>query len=112
LNKEIINVGPEGEVTINELAKNILEELAPDPGQRIKLNPIYLPSRPQEVKYAFSSYQKAKLLLNYEPKTNLAEGLKKMIAWAKEIGYEEPKYLSEIELPSVNIPRTWKEKLI
>ncbi|MDP2586426.1 MAG: GDP-mannose 4,6-dehydratase, partial [Candidatus Komeilibacteria bacterium] len=112
LNGEIINVGPEEEITIKELSDIVLEEFFPDPADRKKFAPIHLAERPQEVKNAFSSNQKAKQLLNYQPKTALKDGLKQMIAWARQIGYEKPKYLDQLELDSPNMPKTWKDKLI
>ncbi|MFA6304909.1 MAG: NAD-dependent epimerase/dehydratase family protein [Patescibacteria group bacterium] len=112
LHQEIINIGPEEEITINELSNIILEEFFPQAEDRAKFDPIHLPDRPQEVKNAFSSNQKAKQLLNYEPKTPLRDGLRQMLVWAREVGYEQPKYLDNLELETVDTPRTWKERLI
>lgn len=112
LHQEAINIGPEEEITIKELSDVILEEFFPNAEDRIKFAPIHLPDRPQEVKNAFSANKKAKQLLNYQPKTKLREGLQQMLAWARSIGYEKPKYLDSLELESANTPRTWKEKLI
>lgn len=112
MHKEIINIGPEEEITIKELSDIVLEEFFPRAADRSKFAPIYLPERPQEVKNAFSANKKAMALLNYQPKTPLREGLRQMLVWARTIGYEKPKYLDSLELESANTPRTWKEKLI
>jgi len=60
----------------------------------------------------YSSYQKAKQLLNYEPLIDLEKGIREMIKWAKEIGWEQPVYLEALELENDSTPKTWKEKLI
>ncbi len=112
LHQEIINIGPEDEITINELSKIILEEFFPNAEDRAAFTPIHLPDRPKEVENAFLSNHKARKLLNYAPKTSLREGLRQMLVWARAIGYEKPKYLDSLELESANTPRTWKEKLI
>ena len=112
LHGEIINVGPEREVTVKEAAELILNEFFSSEEERDKFKPIHLPERPNEVRNAYSSYQKAKQLLNYEPLTDLEKGIREMIKWAKEIGWEQPVYLEALELENDSTPKTWKEKLI
>ena len=61
---EVINIGPDEEfVTINELAETIADIL------HFKLEPIYLPDRPQEVKEANCASDKARRLLGYSTGT-------------------------------------------
>ena len=66
LNKQVINIGPDEEfVTINkvaELCSNITG---------VNLTPIYKKDRPQEVKHAICSADKARKLLHYETKVSL-----------------------------------------
>jgi UDP-glucose 4-epimerase len=112
LNGEIFNVGPEEEITINELARIVIEEFFETEKARKDITPIHLSERPQEVKFAYSSSKKARRLLNYQPKIKLKEGIKRCIIWAKDIGYEKPKYLDELELVSQSMPITWKDRLI
>ena len=114
LHGEIINIGPgpEEAVTINELAKTVLSVFFGGGTIPKKFLPVYFSDRPQEVKNAFSTHDKAKKMLGYRPKTKLKEGIKKMIEWARILGYQKPIYLEEIELTSNNIPKTWKKKLI
>lgn len=114
LNREIINIGPgpEEAVTINELAKIVLDTFFEGKAAPKKLLPVYFPDRPQEVKHAFSTHDKAKKLLDYCPKVKLREGIRKMIEWARILGYQKPIYLEEIELTSNSIPKTWEKKLI
>lgn len=114
LNGEIINIGPgkETAVTLSKLADTILEVFFGRLDYSTRFKPTYLPSRPREVKLAFCSSAKAERLLKYKYKNSLEDGVKKMVSWAKEIGYQKPIYLREIELISDDIPQTWEKKLI
>lgn len=105
-NKQIINVGPEKEYTINQLAKIILKAFDS------KIKPIYLADRPREVKEAYCSAQKAKEMLGFKDKTSLTEGIEKMVKWAKTVGYTKPLYLKDLELENEQTPKTWSKKLI
>ena len=61
LNKQTINIGPDEEfVTINKIAE-ICSNLT-----GVNLQPIYKKDRPQEVKHATCSANKARSLLNYK----------------------------------------------
>ncbi len=113
-NKEIINLGPgpETAVTINKLANVVLKEFFDSNKTINDMKPKRLPSRPREVKNAFSSCSKAKKLLGFKDKTSLGKGIRSMIKWARKMGHQKPKYLDEIELPTKNMPKTWKKKLI
>jgi UDP-glucose 4-epimerase len=104
---QIINIGPDKEYTINELAENILKIAGAE-----HLKPKYLPSRPKEVKNAWCTNKKAKHLLGYKDSISLQEGLKKMWDWAKEKGLVDFKYLKSLELDSKDTPETWRNKLI
>lgn len=103
---EIINIGPDEEfVTINELAKKIAELLD------FNLKPIYKKGRPQEVKLATCSANKARKLLGYETKTSLEEGLKEMIEYIKKRGTKQFRYHLALEIINEKTPETWKDKL-
>lgn len=107
LNREIVNIGPDEEfVTVNDLAKLIAESLD------FKLKPIYVPSRPQEVKNAGCVADKARRLLNYKTTTDLREGVKQTIEWIKERGARPFKYHLKLEIISNKTPDTWKKKLM
>lgn len=103
---ETINIGPDEEfITINELAKTIAELLSFD------LEPIYMPGRPQEVKDATCSADKARRLLGYDTKVSLREGLYQMIEYIKDRGPRPFRYHLEVEIKNELTPRTWKERL-
>ena len=107
LNGEIINIGPDEEfVTINELAQTIAKII------KFDLHPIYVLDRPNEIKYATCSSEKARRLLDYKTQTTLEMGIKQMIDDIKKRGPKDFRYNYEIEINNENTPETWKNKLI
>ena len=107
LNKETINIGPDEEfVTINkisEICSNITG---------VNLNPIYKKDRPQEVKHATCSADKARDLLGYKTKVNLREGIQKTFDYIKKRGIRPFDYNINIEINNDLTPSTWKNKEI
>ena len=104
---EIINIGPDEEpTTVKELAKIIIEEMD------FKEDEIHMPARPQEVKYAYCSADKARKLLGYKTTTTLREGVKKFVAWAKGKGPQQLQYWDQFEIKSKKIPEVWSKKLL
>ncbi len=103
---ETINIGPDEEfITINELAEKVSNQL------KFNLNPTYVKSRPQEVSFATCSADKARKLLNYETKTDLETGLKKMISYIRNKGTKKFRYHLDLEIINSKTPETWKNKL-
>jgi UDP-glucose 4-epimerase len=106
-NKQVINIGPDNEfISILELANKIADLMS------FKLDPIFVPARPQEVEFANCSADKARKILNYNPKVTLEEGLKEMISWIKIKGPKPFEYHLPIEIYNESTPKTWTEKLI
>lgn len=106
-NGEIFNVGPDEEfVTINVLAETIAKYLD------FRLAPIYVPQRPNEVKYAMCSSDKARKYFNYSTKTSFEEGIKEMVSEMRKVGPQEFVYNYEIEIANEHTPRTWVKRLI
>lgn len=104
---EVINVGPDdNSISILELANLIARILD------FKLEPIFMPDRPQEVKHASCSADKARKLLNYEAKIDVETGLREMIEYIKTQGTKEFTYDHRIEILTEKTPRTWIEKII
>ena len=107
LNREIINIGPDEEfVTINkiaELCSNITG---------INLSPIYKKDRPQEVKHATCSADKARLLLKYKTQVSLKEGIEKTFKYINERGVKPFDYNINIEINNELTPTTWTKKEI
>ena len=77
----VINVGPDEEViTINELASKICKIT------NFKVDFKFLTYRPQEVKHAVCSSNKARKILDYGTKVSLEDGLNSMVEYIKQRG--------------------------
>lgn len=104
---EVINVGPDN----NEISiKSLAEQIAQITGFSGRF--IYVPERPQEVKHASCSANKARKLLGYQPKVGLKEGLIEMVDYIKGRGVKEFEYTLPLEIVSEKTPATWTNKLI
>lgn len=107
IKNEIFNIGPDEEfITILELAQTIAELL------NFPLDPIFVPGRPQEVRFATCSADKARNMLGYCTQYRLRDGLEEMIAYIKEIGPREFNYNHVLEIVTHKTPVTWLKKLI
>lgn len=109
---EIFNIGPIEEHSINDLAEVVLREFFSDGNIPDSLKPKYLPMRPLEVINAWCTADKAKRVLGYQSSINLAEGVKRMVEWAKKMGPQKFKYLENLEIITDKTPSTWVEKLM
>jgi UDP-glucose 4-epimerase len=106
VNGQLINIGPDEEfVTINQLAAIIAEIL------HFKLDPVYVPGRPQEVELATCSAAKARHLLGYKTEHSLREGLEEMVEWIQKRGPKKFKYTFDIEIENALTPKTWTNKM-
>ena len=107
LSGEIINIGPDDEVTtINQLARTLADLLSFD------LHPIYVADRPQEVRSATCSADKARRLLGYRTRVSLSDGLQSMLQWIREHGPRPFQYHLPIEIDSPLVPATWRDRLL
>lgn len=112
-NGKIINIGPSQEYSINEMAKVVIKNFFPDGKISAHLRPKYLPDRPQEVKEAYCTNDVAQQVLGYKTTVVLEEGVRRMIAWAKELGPQPFHYLQDgMEIETEDVPLAWKKKLI
>ena len=104
---EIINIGPDEEfVTINKIAE-ICSNVT---GSNLK--PEHYPDRPQEVKHATCSSNKARKLLKYKTTTNLREGIKKTFEYIKNKGPKKFNYYVDLEIVNDLTPKAWVDKKI
>ena len=78
----------------------------------VNLKPIYKKDRPQEVKHATCSADKARLLLNYKTTVSLNEGIKRTFDYIKQRGTRPFDYNIKIEIDNDLTPSTWKNKEI
>jgi UDP-glucose 4-epimerase len=104
---EVINLGPDANfVTINELASRIAKLLEFD------LDPIYLPDRPKEVRFANCSADKARMLLDYNPITPLDTTLTRMIEFVKGRGTKDFDFYLPVEIVNNLTPKTWIDQTV
>ena len=107
LNKQIINIGPDEEfITINKVFE-ICSNIA---GSNLK--PIYRKDRPQEVKHATCSSDKARKLVNYQTKTDLYNGILKTFQYVKRRGPKPFSYYINLEIENELTPYSWVNKEI
>jgi UDP-glucose 4-epimerase len=105
VNGEVLNLGSNEVVTINEACKLLLELMGSD------FQPEYLPPRSGEVKNAFCTIEKSVKLLGYETRHPIRVGLQKMIEWARKVGPQRPTYTFPLEITK-NAPKVWIERSI
>tara|TARA_B100000959_G_scaffold101586_1_gene107207 strand:- start:265 stop:1269 length:1005 start_codon:yes stop_codon:yes gene_type:complete len=102
---ETINIGPDEEfITVNELFSKLANIM------KFNLDPIYTDDRPNEVKHAFCSSEKARKLLNYSTSITLDDSLKKIIEFIKKEGTKKFDYNYELEIINDKTPSVWKKK--
>ncbi len=103
---ETINIGPDEDViSIKDLSYKILQILNSD------LEPIFVDPRPQEVKIAHCSADKARKLLSYDTTVNLDASIAKIANWITEVGPKKFRYHLDIEIMNEKTPKTWKDRL-
>lgn len=101
-----INIGPDEQpVTINELYRTIAQVVGWEGF------PMYVKGRPQEVRVALCSSEKARRMLGYETKVSLADGLRRMAVWMNERGTRPFDYHLPLEIVSDKTPETWTKRL-
>jgi UDP-glucose 4-epimerase len=106
IKSEIINIGPDEEfISINTLYKILCNKLG------FNQKPIYAKDRPNEVKYATCSADKARKILNYKTTVSLDKSLDKLINFIKIKGPKNFVYNYDIEINNEKTPKTWAKKL-
>ena len=106
IKSQIINIGPDEEViTIKELFEKI--------SNKMKFNqpPRYFKDRPNEVKFASCSSNKARTLLGYKTTIDLDTSIDKLINFVKKKGPKEFKYGYKLEIDNDITPETWKNRI-
>jgi UDP-glucose 4-epimerase len=103
----VVNIGPDEEfVSILSLAGRLARIIGFD------LDPIFMPGRPQEVKDANCSADRARELLGYSTSTSLDAGLTELVEWIAAHGPKPFDYHLPIEFATAATPRTWTDQLI
>ena len=103
---QVINIGPdESPITILNLAERLADIIG------FELQPIFMPGRPQEVRVALCSSDKARKLLGYKTTVTLDQGLSALVDWVRP-RVKEFEYHLPIEIDSDLTPKTWTQRLI
>jgi UDP-glucose 4-epimerase len=103
---QVVNKGPDEECTsINELYRLLSNKL------KFNLEPKYLEDRPNEVKEATCSADKARKILGYKTSVSLDESLEKIINYIRKKGPRDFQYNYLLEIINEKTPTAWKEKL-
>lgn len=104
--ERVFNLGPDtGDVSINQLAQTLCEVIG------VPFDPLYMPARPQEVKHATCSAERARRLLGYTSKTSLKEGLALLVQAINNKGTKSFQYHMSLEITK-GAPKTWTDRLI
>lgn len=107
IKNDTFNIGPDEEfVTIKSLAETIITELD------FSGQPLYMPDRPKEIKYATCNADKARQVLGYTTSTSFIEGLRSTIEYIKWRGAKPFDYSYPLEIINEYTPTTWSEKLM
>ena len=99
---EVFNVGADTPHGVGRLARLVGEAMGVEPDIR------YLPAR-NEVVHAYSSHDKVRAIFDCPPETPLEEGLRRMAAWARQVGARQSAPFGKIEIPR-NLPPTWQRE--
>ena len=103
---QVVNIGPDEEfISINELYHLLCNKL------KFNLEPKFLEDRPNEVKEATCSSNKARKLLDYQTTVTLDKSLDKIINYIKKNGVKDFEYNYPLEILNEKTPVAWKEKL-
>ena len=75
---EVINVATGGRISLNTLFATIRDLVA------ARVEPVYAPPRPGDVKDSQADISKARRVLRYEPSVSFEEGLARTVAWYRD----------------------------
>jgi UDP-glucose 4-epimerase len=103
----VFNIGPDHgtEITIEELAHVVHKYF------NAETQIINVPERPREVKDAWVSTEKAKILLDYTTRYNTEETVRDTVSWIKNSPIRDFNYHLEIEIINEHTPKTWTDRL-
>ena len=103
---ETVNIGPDEEsISINEIFKKLANKI------QFNKEPTYFADRPNEVKNAVCSSEKARKILDYKTTVSLDDSIDKVIDYIKKTGPKNFNYNYELEIKNHTTPVTWMKKL-
>jgi len=100
---QVFNIGGKREISVNELAQIVI--LAMDAPANYPIE--HVRDRPQEVKNAYSSWEKSERMLDYVDRVGIESGVYKMCYWAKRIGPQEWNW-DDLEIDDESAPDHWR----
>lgn len=103
----VFNIGPSdgSEITIKELATVVSKYFNTEPAI------IHIPARPQEVKNAWVSTDKAQKVLNYQTNHSTEDVVRDTVTWIKNSPRLDFNYHLDLEIITDKTPKTWTDKL-
>ena len=106
ITSQTINIGPDEEsISINEIFKKLANKI------QFNKEPTYFADRPNEVKNAVCSSEKARRILNYTTTVSLDDSIDKVINYIKKTGTKDFNYNYKLEIQNDKTPITWMKKL-
>ena len=103
---QVVNIGPDEEyISINQLFEKLSNKLKFNKGAK------YFEDRPNEVRQATCSSDKARKILNYKTSVKLDDSIDKVINYIKKKGTKKFKYGYMLEIDNDKTPTTWKKKI-
>ena len=106
ITSQVVNIGPDEEfISINEVYALIANKM------KFNIQPTYLPDRPNEVKEATCSADRARSILAYKTTVSLSDSLDKIINYIKKNGPKPFQYNYPLEINNEKTPVSWKERL-
>ena len=78
---EVFNVAFGGNTTLNELFEALQTKLANFDKKIKDISPIHGPNRPGDIPHSLASVEKAKQVLEYNPKFDIRKGIKIAVKW-------------------------------
>lgn len=81
---ETVNIAAGREVSINDIARTVLELLAQDD----HLTPVHMDARPGDVRRHYADIGKANRVLTFKPEIDIRSGIERYIDWIRNSGWD------------------------
>jgi UDP-N-acetylglucosamine 4-epimerase len=78
---QVYNIAFNGQTTLIELYNLLIDLLTPLDSQIASIQPTFATERKGDIKHSYASIEKARQLLDYQPKYSIKDGLAKTIQW-------------------------------
>jgi UDP-glucose 4-epimerase len=103
----VFNIGPDhgSEITITQLAHTVHKYF------NAETQIIHVPERPREVKDAWVSTDKAKILLDYATNHSTEDTVRDTVSWIKRSPIRDFNYHLKLEIINSKTPKTWTDRL-